>query len=165
MVLFRVIHDKSGTGLWGATFLYKMFSSTLSRRERASVKFLKWDRFISPLWRNTREYRTIVVVCFFPHQQPPHTVISCLIFYFCRQVQRLRNLKGAKCEEHHHQRPWGPAMLGAGLHVVSVIAPVSPVCVLVTRISSALGVYCSEFMLDNVYLWLNLHVGWGDSSS
>lgn len=48
-------------------------------------------------------------------------------FLFGRQVQRLRHLKGAKCEEHHHQRPWGPAMLGTGFHVVSITTPVSQV--------------------------------------
>lgn len=41
--------------------------------------------------------------------------------FFCphRQIQRLCDAKGAKCEEYHHHRPWEPAMLGAGLHVVS----------------------------------------------
>lgn len=63
-----------------------------------------------------------------------------------RQVQRLRDLEGAKCEEHNHQRPWGPAMLGTRLHVVSVIAPLSRAFVLVSCVTSALGLYCSEFI-------------------
>lgn len=42
-------------------------------------------------------------------------------------------------------------MLGARLHVVSVIAPVLRVCVLVTPISSALAAHCIELMLDNAY--------------
>ena len=38
---------------------------------------------------------------------------------FSRQVQRLCDFKGAECEEYDHHSPWGPAMLGTRLHVVS----------------------------------------------
>lgn len=165
IALFRVIHDKSGMGPLFCTKCSVQRFLAANEHQLKTPKFLKWDRFISPSWRNT-EYRTIVVFFFFFYTNSLLTqwfLVSFASLY--RQIQRLRNLKGAKCEEHHHQRPWGPAMLGTGLHVVSVIAPVSPVCALVTRISSALGAYCSEFMLENVYFWLHLHVGWGDSSS
>lgn len=43
-----------------------------------------------------------------------------LSFSLYRQIQRLRDFEGAKCEEYHRHRAWKPAMLGAGLHVVSV---------------------------------------------
>lgn len=36
-----------------------------------------------------------------------------------RQVQRLRDIEGAECEEHDHRCAGRPALLGAGLHVVS----------------------------------------------
>lgn len=158
IVLFRVIHDKRAE--WGsevATFLYKMFSSTLSRCERASIK--DSDVFkVGPFYFTMKKYQRIQNYCGGCYANGRLTqwfLVSLFFFFFycCRQVQRLRNLKGAKCEEHHHQRPWGPAMLGARLHVVSVIAPVSRVCVLVTRISSALAVHYIRFMLDNVYFW------------
>lgn len=67
-------------------------------------------------------------------------------FLFGRQVQRLRHLKGAKCEEHHHQCPWGPAMLGARLHVVSIITIITS-----DGVSSALSLYSSVFILDFIY--------------
>lgn len=136
---------------------------TTSIKDGDVVKVSSLKTILSPYGWRTREYRMNVM--FFLCAHPPLTISGELnrfdFFPFTgRQVQRLRNLKGAKCEEHNHQRPWGPAMLGTRLHVVSVIAPLSLACVLVNRVTSALG-------YTVVYLLFRLHlcVGWGDSSS
>lgn len=135
--LFRAIHDKRRYGaprwpLFCTKCSVQRFPAA-NERQLKMVTFSKWHH----LPENTELLWWLLL------KRPPHTVISCLFFFFfycCRQIQRLRNLKGAKCEEHHHQRPWGPAMLGARLHVVSLIAPVSE-CVCLWLVSHQLWLY------------------------
>lgn len=53
-------------------------------------------------------------------------IIKVSHFICCsRQIQRLRDFKGAECEKHNYHSPRGPAMLGTRLHVVSTSNPVS----------------------------------------
>lgn len=133
-----------------------MFSSRFPHYKSVSIKGSEifknssLNSFMSVSRRNMEEYGD-VVMCFMC------TASSCndwhndtfffffLTFLFGRQVQRLRHLKGAKCEEHHHQCPWGPAMLGARLHVVSIITPLSQVMV------SHQPWVSSVFILDFIY--------------
>lgn len=53
------------------------------------------------------------------HEKMTDPVLFSFLLRFYRQIQRLRDSEGAKCEEHHRHRAWKPAVLGAGLHVVS----------------------------------------------
>lgn len=90
---------------------------------------------MSVWWRNMKDYGDVVMwfMCTESSYDDWHNddiyFLLFFTFWFGRQVQRLRHLKGAKCEEHHHQRPWGPAMLGTRLHVVSIVTPLSPAMV------------------------------------
>ena len=49
------------------------------------------------------------------------TILYTVFFLFLcfRQVQHLRHAEGSECQKHNYYRPGGPAMLGAGFHVVS----------------------------------------------
>lgn len=117
------------------------------------------NSFMSVSWRNMKDYSDVLQLIFIQWLAQWH--LFFFTFFFGRQVQCLRHLKGAKCEEHHHQRPWRPAMLGTRLHVVSIVTPLSPVLV-----SHQPWVWTQVFLYETLFIFFNfIYMWWVDSSS